>query len=781
MITIKNQSDVIYFILETDNNSYIFETTKSGLLLHDYFGAKITIDNFESIKQKLDNGRGTAVLYENNKDEFIDSLDLETSFIGVGDYREHQISLVSQISGYTNNFKYLGYDILEKGSLGDKEFNPSSYEEDNILRLDLFDEVLNCKMEMYYKVFESSNIISKYIRIINKSENKYQLIRAFSNQIDFKDNDFIMMTFDGSWSNERQVKEQKLTSGIYINDSKCGSSSNKHNPFVILKKENTTEEFGKCYGFNLVYSGNHKTTVEVKSDNKVRLLQGINDFCFNYDLNPNEEFCTPEAIISFSKNGLNGLSQNMHDFINNHIVRGEWKKKERPTLINNWEATYFNFDEAKLLNLARASKSKGIELFVLDDGWFGNRNDDTSSLGDYYINKKKLPLGLKHLCDKINKLGMMFGLWVEPEMISENSSLYKLHPDWAVKVEGRKPSIGRNQMLLDLTNPDVRKYLIDSLSEVFSSCNLSYVKWDYNRSMSDMYSKTLKNQGEFFHRYITGLYEVFKEITSRFPHILFEGCASGGARFDLGILCFFPQIWTSDDTDYLERIYIQTGTSYGYPLSTMGCHVSDVPNHQTLRNTSINSRYNISIFGVLGYELNIPNLTRLEKNEIKTQVQLYKKHRYTLQYGKFYRSNKTIYNNNNTYFWCVNESTNEVVLGFFQSLVHPNQKEDVIYMYGLKDGNYSFETNVERLNLKNFGGLINMVSPIKLRLNGPLHNFICKVYKLNSENDSQIVSSSTLREAGIRLKGQFLGTGFNNNVRVLGDFGSRVYLLKLIK
>ncbi|HKM30096.1 MAG TPA: alpha-galactosidase [Bacilli bacterium] len=761
-----------HFVLETKQTSYVITYTKSGLLLHDYYGAKVEFVDFECIRQKLENGRGTAVLFENNKDEFIDDLDLEVSTIGVGDYRENMLTINASIHGYTNCFKYQGYEILAASPI---EPLPCSYGETESLKINLYDEVLECQLELYYKVYYEADVITRYARIINLSDKSYNIERFFSNQIDFSENDFVMLTFDGAWSTERHVNKKRLTSGIYINDSKSGVSSNKHNPLVILKKKTTTESSGECYGFNLVYSGNHKTLIEVKTNAKVRLLSGINDFAFNYTLE--KEFITPEAIMTYSPAGLNALSQNMHYFVNNHIVRGVWKNKERPVLVNNWEATYFNFDEKKLLTLAKASKDVGIELFVLDDGWFGNRNDDTSSLGDYNVNLKKLPKGLKSLCDKVNNLDMMFGLWVEPEMVSPDSNLYRSHPEWAIQVPNRKPSIGRNQLVLDLTNPQVREYLIESLTEVFSSCNLSYVKWDFNRPLTDMWGSTLNNQGEFFHKYNLGLYEILAAINQRFPQILFEGCASGGNRFDLGMLCYFPQIWTSDDTDYLERLYIQTGTSYGYPLSTIGAHVSDAPNHQTLRKTPLASRFNISMFGVLGYELNIATLTNQEITEIKKQVDIYKTHRHALQYGKFYRSSKTIFAKNNSYFWVVDQD--KAVVAFFQSLVHPNQPEDIMYIYGLPEqGVYKFKNISQKINLKTFGGLINIVSPIKLKLNGKLHNFVSRVYQLKSAQEEYLITGEMVKKAGVRLKGQFLGTGFNSNVRVLGDFGSCIYILE---
>lgn len=772
MITISEN----FFHLQTKDTSYIFSISDSGLLVHNYYGPKIKTKDYQTVTAKLDGGMGTAILYENHPNEFIDGMDLEFSSIGIGDFRESMISLFHQDTGFYSNFKYQGFEIKE-GTY--PKPLPSSYDENQVLRVDLCDEILEVKVELYYKIFEKANIISKYIRLINNSSRTYSLRRLFSGQIDFRDTGYFMMTFDGAWAKERQLSEKKITTGIYINDSKTGSSSSKHNPLVILRKENTDEDQGLCYGFNLVYSGNHKTTIEVTPNQKMRVLMGINDHAFDYLINPNDEFITPEQVITTSSQGLNHLSQNFHYFVNHHIVRGLYKNLERPLLINSWEANYFNFDEKKLLGLAKKAKEVGIELFVLDDGWFGKRNNDRSSLGDWEVNLKKLPSGLKGLSEKINEIGLDFGLWVEPEMINEDSNLYREHPDWAVQIKGRQPGVSRNQLVLDLTNKEVREYLIEKLSEVFRSCNLKYVKWDYNRNISDMYGSTLINQGEFFHRYILGFYEIMEELTTRFPEILFEGCASGGNRFDLGILCYFPQIWTSDDTDYLERIAIQTGTSYGYPLSAITNHISAVPNHQTLRITPLTSRFTLSCFGNMGYELNLNDLTNQELREIKKQIQLYKQYRRLFQYGLFYRNNHKI--NHASYFYVIDNNQENAILGYFQELVHPALPEDIIYMDGLKNEYYRFKNLKWKINLKIFGGLINMVSPVKLKLNGKLHNFICRIYQPKIENEKYIINGRALKYSGVRLSQQFLGTGYNRNVRVLGDFGTRMYILKIMK
>lgn len=769
MITFKN--DIIH--LTTNHTAYIMKVTPSGLLLHNYYGPKVEFVSFEIIEQKLDGGVGNACLYEGVDQAFLDNLDLELSFIGKGDFRESLLSLYHDELGFVNNFKYQGYELISD----QKEVLPKSFNPDQVLRIDLYDEYFQVKLELYYKIYEASDVITKYLKVINQSDKTITINRLLSNQLDLPDHDYVMMTFDGAWSKERHLHEKRIESGIYISDSKCGTSSETHNPFFILRRPNTCEDSGEAIGFNLVYSGNHLNLLETTATKKLRVLTGINDHAFKLLLHPQETYMAPEAVLTYTKSGLNQLSQNMHDFINHHIIKPQWQNYIRPILINNWEATYFNFNEKKLVQMAKIAAGLGIELFVLDDGWFGKRNDDKSSLGDWFVNYDKLPSGLKGLSEKINQLGMKFGLWVEPEMISVNSKLYREHPEYAVAIPGVKPSVGRNQLLIDLTNPEVRKYLVETLSNVFASCNLDYVKWDFNRKITDIYGSTLSCQGEFFYHYYLGLYEVIDTLTTKFPKILFEACASGGSRFDLGLMCYMPQVWTSDDTDYYERLLIQTGTSYGYPQSTMGCHVSAVPNHQTLRNTPLSSRFNLACFGVLGYELDVTALNNEELVQVKKQVALYKKYRELLQFGRFYRGHKSIYHENNTYFYVHNGT--EGVIGFFQGLIHPCMPEDVIKVCGLqKDVIYEVKNKKERVNIKVFGGLINLVLPIKIKLNGKIHHLISKVYRPHNGNECYRLYGETFEEAGIRLKQQFMGTGFNEKVRVVGDFGSRLYFIK---
>ena len=774
MITVKDN----HFLLLTDRTLYVFHYNSSGLLIHDYYGVKIDVHDFRMFEVKTEGGFGSAILYEGKKQQYVGNLPLEMSSPGIGDYRECLIELFHPDIGYYSNFKYCGYEI-DKATVKPL---PCSYDENETLRIDLYDDVLKIKIEIYYKVFAQADVITRYVRLVNASRRSISVNRFFSAQIDFPHSDYQMVTFEGDWARERHFVKKELISGIYINDAKSGASSNTKNPLVILKKKDTDENKGSCYGVNLIYSGNHKTVIEVTTHKTMRLLTGINDFAFNFTVNPEEEFITPEAVITYSKDGLNKLSQNFHYFVNNHIIRGLYKNKVRPVLFNSWEASYFKFNEKKILFMAQAAKEVGIELFVLDDGWFGERDNDCKSLGDWDVNTKKLPNNLAGLAKKINALGMDFGLWVEPEMVNENSNLYRSHPDWAITIPGRRPGIGRNQLVLDLTNPEVGEFLISKMTEVFSSCNLKYVKWDYNRNITDMYGKTLINQGEFFHRYITGFYHIVSTLVRRFPNILFEGCASGGNRFDLGMLCFFPQIWTSDNTDYLERIYIQRGTSYGYPLSAITNHVSAVPNHQTLRTTPLSSRFNLACFGNLGYELDLTALSASELKTIKQQIVFYKNNRLLFQYGKFYRSNGFIDKNHCTYFYIINDNQNNAVVGYYQKLLHPAQKEDIIYIDGLREKElYLFYNLPGRINIKIFGSLINYVLPFKIKYNGKIHNLISRLYRPKTEKDKFIAFGNAFKYGGVRLSQQFMGTGFNNKVRVLGDFGSRLYLIKKYK
>jgi alpha-galactosidase len=523
--------------------------------------------------------------------------------------------------------------------------------------------------------------------------------------------------------------------------------------------------------------------VEVSPYGKLRLLTGLNPTTFTWQLHSGEKFHTPEAILTYSHEGLNGASRNFHRFINGHIVRGTWKYHQRPILLNNWEATYFNFTDTSLLRLAREAADMGVELFVLDDGWFGSRDDDTTSLGDWTVNTKKLPDGIASLSKKIHGMGMLFGLWCEPEMISRKSQLYRAHPEWVVALPDRSPSLGRNQYLLDMTREDVRDYLFDSLSTIWRLAEVDYVKWDMNRTFSDMHSSTAQfRQDEFNHRYMLGLYSLLQKFVDAFPHILFESCASGGNRFDLGMLCYMPQTWTSDNTDVLSRMHIQEGTSCGYPLSSIGAHVSESPNHQTLRKSNIESRFNVASFGVLGYEMDLAQLSPLEKESVRQQIAFYKVHRSLLQYGEFFRIEPIAKGNNQASWVVATPDRSEMLVLFFQTLNEPNPPADILRIpIADPEANYAVTPRRERMDIKLFGSLVNTISPIRLKNDGTLQRLVSETVHLDNELEYYIVGGDVLAYHGIVMNQQFGGTGYDKETRVVGDFGSRIYHLKALR
>ncbi|MGL4383381.1 MAG: alpha-galactosidase, partial [Bacilli bacterium] len=491
-----------------------------------------------------------------------------------------------------------------------------------------------------------------------------------------------LIHLSGSWANERQLYYQDLSFGLTTISSTKGASSATHNPFIALIEKGSDELQGNCFGFNLVYSGNFTNEIETNVIGQLRLNQGINPFTFKWTLKPQTSFHTPQALLTYSNQGLNALSLTMHQIINNNLINPRWSYKKRPVLLNNWEATYFTFDENKILDIALKSKELGIELFVLDDGWFLNRNDATSSLGDWEVDLKKIPMGLKALSHKINEMGLDFGLWIEPEMISLNSKLYHKHPDWILGDSRYNLSHGRNQFVLNLSNHEVVTYLENKLTDLFNEAHISYVKWDMNRNISEVFSNTVVNQVEVAHRYILGLYQLLERLTNKFPHILFESCAAGGNRFDLGMLAYTPQIWTSDNTDAYERQKIQYGTSIAYPLSCITAHVSSVPNHQLNRITSLKTRYDIALCALLGYELDPTKLDDDTKPIIKHQISYYQKIQALIINGTFWRL-KSPFNSNGCAFMIVAQDQKKALVVYAHTLRSANEKFITLKLPGL--------------------------------------------------------------------------------------------------
>ena len=803
MITVKGDKTPL-FILDTGHTTYAMKVLDTGHIEHLYYGRKIHMDDADGLTEQHEFAPGTTSVYSPENGNFsLEDMRLEMSSYGKGDVREAFIEVINSDGSLTSDFLFESF-TESTGRDGGTEGLPSSYGEDaEVLTVTLADKENSLKLELIYSVYSDADVITRTAKLINGGDGDIRIRKIMSCQIDFDPGNYVFSTFTGAWSREMKRTDMSVSSARLVNSSFTGNSSNGANPFVMLSKRGATEDYGDVYGFNLVYSGNHYESVEKSPFGKVRFLSGINPTSFEWKLSKGESFLTPEAVMTYSSMGYNGMSGQMHDFVSKHILRGPWKDRLRPVLLNSWEASYFKISEGKLLRLARKAKSVGIELFVMDDGWFGERNDDTSSLGDWYPNKKKLPHGVKGICDKVRKLGLEFGIWVEPEMVNRNSELYRAHPDWALEIPGKAHSEGRNQMVLDLANSEVQDYLINAMSDVFSSADISYVKWDMNRNFSDIFSRALPTdrQGEVCHRYMLGLYRVMRELTNKFPNILFEGCASGGNRFDLGILSFFPQIWASDDTDALCRSEIQTGYSYGYPMSTVTAHVSDCPNHQTLRRTPIETRFNVASFGVLGYECNLCDMSKDDIESVRAQIAMYKQWREVMQFGRFYRgasmndsrscdgdalgaagiSALVPFPGNEISWTVVSPDKTKAVSMTMQVLTHANAQWCVLKPVGLDpDYKYHLEGRDIKFDLREFGGLVNYVAPIHVKQDGFIHKLIAKFYKMNAEKEVHDMYGDAMMYAGVHLRSAFASGGYNGNMRYYPDFGSRIYTIEKI-
>lgn len=766
------------FYLSTNNTSYWFRTTKFGHLEHLHYGERLAEQDPEPLAVKTTSLPGTCVTYDASDGLYcLDTLCLEWSGIGKGDYRHAPAELKLPDGSYTSDFVFRSFRIVP-GPVP-METLPSAYGQEadcDTLEIALRDESNGAELLLYYTVYPETDVIARRAVLTNRSEKPLVIRRLMSLMVDLPNRNFRFVTFDGGWIREAHKHERALEYGRFVNESTTGNSSNRHNPGFLLAEEHASEQAGRVYGFNLVYSGNHYGAVERSSQELVRAQLGVSPHCFEWTLEQGGRFETPEAIMTFSAGGFNGLSAHFHDFVNRHIVRGNWRESERPVLANSWESCFFNFNRRKLLRLARQAKSLGCELFVLDDGWFGKRDDDTSSLGDYSVNKKKLPGGVAGLARDIGRLGLAFGLWFEPEMVNPNSELFRAHPEYAVRVPGKAPALGRNQLALDLCNPEVRDYIVASVSNILDGANVSYVKWDMNRHISDAFSPLLSNQGEFFHRYILGLYDVLNRVFSARPHILLESCASGGNRFDLGMLCFSPQVWASDDTDPVERLKIQGGLSYLYPLSSMGAHVSEAPHQQTLRRTALNTRFNAACFGCLGYEMDFRHLTKSERKEVRREIAFYKAHRRTFQYGRFRRFDAT--KSNKTHVLCSSADGAEAVAGFFQGQSEAAEGCDLLPLAGFDPAaHYTVETRPQPLYLSQFGGLVKHLLPVSLNPNGFFFRLLNRFYKL-ADCVETYAGRGDLLNHGLLLNSQFVGSYYNERTRLLGDFGSNLYVVR---
>ncbi|KAF1301987.1 alpha-galactosidase [Candidatus Enterococcus willemsii] len=690
MITYNEQTQT--FHLKNNKISYILGIEENNYLTHLYFGKKI--NHYSGNYRYPRTDRSFSPNAPNAVDRLLslDTLPLEFPGYGYGDFREpaHNIKLAN--GSRINDFRYESYEIQQgKPQLsGLPALYTNEESEAETLIIQLKDDVSGLKLRLLYSIYQNQSAIIRSSQIVNESQDVVEINRLASQSTDFPNREFELIHLNGTWARERQLTREKVHTGIKVLDSKRGSSSHQQNPFVALVESTTTEFQGEAYGFNLVYSGNHETVIQKDPFNQTRIISGINSFNFGWQLQPNESFQTPEVVMVYSQSGLNDLSQTYHHLFNHHLVRGKYRLQERPTLINNWEATYFDFNEEKIMSIVNEASELGIEMFVLDDGWFGNREDDFTSLGDWFETEGKLACGLVELANQIHDKGMKFGIWFEPEMVSENSELFRAHPDWALAVPNREKSLSRSQYVLDFSRADVRENIYQQMTAIFDRIPIDYVKWDMNRNMTEVYSILLDPtmQGEVAHRYMLGLYEFLEKLTNAYPNILFESCSGGGGRFDAGFLYYMPQTWTSDNTDAVARLKIQYGTSLTYPISSMGAHVSAVPNHQTGRNTSLEIRSNAAMSGVFGYELDLTQLTSNEKTEIKEQVAFYKKHRQLLQFGTFYRL-ESPFEGNDTAWMFVSEDQSEAMVFYFRVLAEASHPLVTLKLAGLlEDATY---------------------------------------------------------------------------------------------
>ena len=674
------------FELDTRNTSYrIGIADEEGFVGHIYYGQKIRPQKCD---QFLRTWEAPFVPSKNNRERcsFMDTFPTEYSGNGIGDYRESCIAVKTENGSRTVDLKFVDYDIVNgKPGISGLPASFAGEEEVQTIVVHMMDGGCGIDVDLIYSVFEDEDVITRSVSVKNAGDKDIRLTKVYSACIDMDDEDFEMLTLHGSWARERQIERRPIAYGKQSVSSLRGESSHQDHPFMAWMTKGTDQTTGDVYGMHFVYSGNFIAQIEKSQFDSIRAVMGIHSEGFEWWLTPGETFTAPEVVLTYSHDGLGQMTRNLHDFYRCHMIRSRYLHKKRPVLINNWEATYFDFDTDKLLAIAKSAAEHGIEMLVMDDGWFGHRNDDATSLGDWFVNENKIKGGLKHLVDEVNKLGLKFGIWMEPEMISPDSELYRKHPDWAFAVPERAATLSRNQYVLDLSRKEVRDYVYECVHNVISSANIEYVKWDMNRQLTDIGSVEFNGdrQGELAHRYVLGVYELQERLVNDFPDILLENCSGGGARFDPGMLYYSPQIWCSDDTDAIERLSIQEGTELIYPLSTMGAHVSDCPNHTVGRSTPFMTRAHVALAGTFGYELDITKISEEERAMIPEQVSMYHKYNDLVREGDYYRV--ASYRENGLYdcWMVVAKDKSEALVTYVQVLGRPNMHSRKIKLLGL--------------------------------------------------------------------------------------------------
>ena len=706
------------FNLNTSESTYQIKIDEYGSALHSYYGSKIDLVDYSYLISYGDRGfSGNPSDVRPRRDYSFDWLPQEYSVHGNGDNRITALEITRADGSKSLDLRYFEHSIVK----GKSELNglPSTFadEEDaETLVLTLKDRFENFFVDLIYTVFNNLPVMSRSTRLRNATDETIIINRVASANLDFLyANDFELIHLHGRHNKERLKELSEISHGIFQISSNRGASSHQHNPFSILKSKFSNEDFGECFAFNLIYSGGFNFSFEKDQFDNLRVLLGLDDSSFYWNLQAGAEFNTPELLLTYSDCGLSKLTQSIHAVVNRHLIRSVWKNKKRPIVINNWEATYFDFDDKKILDIAEEAAKIGIDMLVLDDGWFGQRDSDTEGLGDWAVNEIKINGSLETLVERVNALGIDFGIWFEPEMISERSKLYETHPDWVMIEPNREPIFSRSQLVLDFSREEVCEYMENSLKKILDSANIKYVKWDMNRSIANAFSNKLNSsaQGEVRHRYIMGVYRVLEFLHRNYPEILVEGCSGGGGRFDLGMLYYTPQIWTSDNSDAIDRTMIQYGTAFAYPVSSISAHVSTVPNHQTSRITPLKTRGVTAMQGAFGYELDLSLLSETELSEMRKQIEFYNKHWKLIQSGKYFRLNDATDDNLNFNAWSfVSEEQDKALLMLaFKDLqanyIHPRIKfkglnPNFIYRVEIED---EFKLELKGRELMN-GGLL---------------------------------------------------------------------------
>lgn len=674
------------FHLFNDYVSYIMVILPNRQMGQLYFGRRIHDREDFGHLLELRSRVMSSCVFEGDKSFSLEHVRQEYGVYGTTDYRQPAVEILQENGSRLSDFQYEGHTVTPgKPAL---EGLPATYTESDgeaeTLTIRLRDPLTGVLLCLSYTLFAQDGILARSARLYNGGKAAVHLTTAMSLCMDLPDFNYEMLQLSGAWSRERHIRCRRLEYGIQSVGSLRGHSSHEHNPFIVLKRPGTDELQGEAIGFSLIYSGNFLAQAEVDNHDTLRVLLGIHPQGFDWKLEPGESFQTPEAVMVYSAGGLNAMSQSFHRLYQRRLARGYWRDRPRPVLINNWEATYFDFTHQGLLEIAKKARDCGVELFVLDDGWFGQRTNDRAGLGDWVPNLSRLPEGIAGLAEQIEALGLKFGLWFEPEMVNLDSDLYRGHPDWMIHTPGRTVSHGRYQYVLDFSRKEVVDCIYQMMAKLLREAKISYIKWDMNRSISECYSAALPpdRQGEVFHRYILGVYALYERLTTEFPHVLFESCASGGARFDPGILYYAPQGWASDDSDAVERLKIQYGTSLCYPISSIGSHVSASPNHQLFRSTPLYTRANVACFGTFGYELDLNRLTEEEQGEVKEQIRFMKQYRKLLQFGTFFRL-KSPFEGNITVWMTVSSNQREAIVGWYRVLNGVNLPYGRVRLAGL--------------------------------------------------------------------------------------------------